>query len=70
MKVKGPHGFVGLMNLGSTCYINSLLQQFFMISRLRHEILNSDLSFANTPEFAKSIPQQYQEKMNLFLTEE
>lgn len=23
--VKGTHGFVGLRNLGATCYINSLL---------------------------------------------
>lgn len=36
-------GFVGLKNLGCTCYINSLLQQFYMIKPLRDAILNADI---------------------------
>ena len=32
--------YVGLKNLGCTCYINSLLQTFFHISLLRESILN------------------------------
>jgi len=32
--------FVGLKNMASTCYMNSILQQFFMIPILRESILN------------------------------
>ena len=31
--------FVGLKNMGCTCYMNSILQQFFMIKELRETIL-------------------------------
>ncbi|CAK82799.1 unnamed protein product (macronuclear) [Paramecium tetraurelia] len=41
--VKGSHGFVGLRNLGATCYINSLLQQFYMNIPLRKGILNGQI---------------------------
>lgn len=37
----GRNGFVGLRNLGATCYVNSLLQQLFMIPLFRKEIIEA-----------------------------
>lgn len=36
---KTPGSYVGLHNLGCTCYINSVLQQLFMMPELRYGIL-------------------------------
>ncbi|CAK58706.1 unnamed protein product (macronuclear) [Paramecium tetraurelia] len=41
--IKREHGFVGLCNLGATCYINSLLQQLFMNIQFRKGILNGQI---------------------------
>jgi ubiquitin carboxyl-terminal hydrolase 9/24 len=36
-------GFVGLKNAGATCYMNSVLQQLFMIKEIRNSILNIEI---------------------------
>lgn len=46
---KAPGSYVGLKNFGCTCYINSLLQQLFMMPELRYKLL------ALEPEKIKSL---------------
>lgn len=40
---KSLTGYVGMKNLGSTCYMNSVVQQFFMIPQLRRGILGAQV---------------------------
>ncbi|KAJ5078510.1 ubiquitin carboxyl-terminal hydrolase 34 [Anaeramoeba ignava] len=43
-------GYRGLTNLGATCYMNSLLQQLFMIQEFRDAILTLDFEKENEKE--------------------
>ena len=36
------YGHVGLYNLGSTCYLNSILQQLYMVPTFRYAIMGAD----------------------------
>lgn len=40
MGMRPPQSFVGLKNAGATCYMNSVLQQLFMIPEIRNGILS------------------------------
>ena len=40
-------GFVGLKNLGATCYMNSLMQQFYMIPDFRRGLLSLSVDHLN-----------------------
>lgn len=39
---RAPKGFVGLKNAGATCYMNSVIQQLYMIPSIRNGILAID----------------------------
>ncbi len=39
---RSSYGFVGIRNLGATCYMNSLLQQFFLTKVFRYCLLSAD----------------------------
>eukprot|EP00960_Hanusia_phi_P075978 768493-Hanusia_phi.AAC.5 len=43
---KAPCGYVGLRNLGATCYMNSLIQQLFYVPEFRRNLLQVDTNAA------------------------
>ena len=53
------HGYAGLFNYSSICYMNSVLQQFFMIPQFRYSILAAEDNLE--PELAE-VPEWFQKK--------
>ncbi|KAK5577390.1 hypothetical protein RB653_002331 [Dictyostelium firmibasis] len=52
---KSTCGYVGLKNLGATCYINSLMQQLFMIPGFRYNIIQSEEKYNSPQEQQESL---------------
>jgi ubiquitin carboxyl-terminal hydrolase 34 len=40
--MRSPNGYVGIRNLGCICYMNAMLQQFYMTPTFRYGILMAD----------------------------
>jgi hypothetical protein len=56
--VRSPTGYVGLRNLGATCYMNSLLQQFYGVEALRYGVLATvDAGEEGVTRFAAEQPE-------------
>jgi ubiquitin carboxyl-terminal hydrolase 34 len=51
---KSYTGYVGIKNLGSTCYMNSIVQQFYMLPKLRSGVLAATQSFLAAPSIEPS----------------
>lgn len=47
---KSSTGYVGLKNQGATCYMNSLMQQFYMIPNFRNGLLSSEININTDPQ--------------------
>ena len=44
-------GFVGLKNAGATCYMNSVLQQLYMVPEIRLGLLAAEGATTDSDEF-------------------
>jgi ubiquitin carboxyl-terminal hydrolase 34 len=67
---KSSTGYVGLRNQGATCYMNSLMQQLFMVPPLRHGLLSvalEDKIAASLVDIAE--PAEKEEKKKELLSE-
>lgn len=47
---KSSSGFVGLRNLGATCYMNALMQQFFMTKPFRNGLLSTNIEMTQNQQ--------------------
>ena len=75
VKKRKAYGYVGLKNIGCICYMNSILQQMYMVPSFRYAIMSSDdeksqnihTSFINNNIYDDNLLHQLQ-KMYTFLT--
>ena len=62
-------GFVGMQNLGCTCYINSVLQQIFLIPYVRNRILCARASYLEEEGGENSEEKEVVPKTDILLSE-
>jgi len=51
---------IGLVNLGATCYMNSLFQQLYMIPEFRKGILELDTTLNESENYTRIILHEFQ----------
>lgn len=56
---KSSAGYVGLVNLGATCYMNSLIQQFYMMPSLRRDLLAAPVVLGPTDTLKENMVYQF-----------
>jgi ubiquitin carboxyl-terminal hydrolase 34 len=39
--ISSSQNYVGIVNLGCVCYMNSMMQQFFMVPQFRYQLLRA-----------------------------
>jgi ubiquitin C-terminal hydrolase len=66
LEFREPGKATGLRNLGNTCYVNSILQQFYFIDRFRDELFNLNPHEMSVKECRKHVTQSLQELQLLF----
>jgi ubiquitin C-terminal hydrolase len=60
---KSATGYVGLVNLGATCYMNSLLQQFYMMPTLRRDLLAAPVVLGPEETLKENMVYQFHQLM-------
>lgn len=60
---KSATGYTGLVNLGATCYMNSLLQQFFMMPSLRRDLLRAPVVLGPNEALKENMVYQFHQLM-------
>lgn len=53
---RSPSGYAGLQNLGATCYMNSVLQQLYMVPEFRNGIISVETSPVTLEEPLQKAP--------------
>ena len=48
MGPRPSQGFVGLKNAGATCYMNSVLQQLYMLEGIKTDVLKCESACTDT----------------------
>eukprot|EP00002_Diphylleia_rotans_P015605 TRINITY_DN301_c0_g1_i4.p1 TRINITY_DN301_c0_g1~~TRINITY_DN301_c0_g1_i4.p1 ORF type:complete len:2791 (-),score=522.89 TRINITY_DN301_c0_g1_i4:451-8823(-) len=52
---KSSSGYVGLKNQGATCYMNSLIQQLYMVPGFRYEILSAPCTYDEPSDMGSTL---------------
>lgn len=58
-KEKSSTGYAGLVNLAATCYMNSLIQQFYMMPALRRDLLRSPVVLGPSEPLKENMVYQF-----------